>query len=141
MEDILSIITFIVPFIFGILAISLIPSKERISKKEITKFRPEVHIGVYIIAFVLLMIGVIFIISYFNENKILYLLNAALLEIIAVGTMALNSKNYSLFSEIQTESETLGRAEIGEIAGITEVAKADQTKNHKKDQKGKKETN
>jgi hypothetical protein len=102
MVDIVEIFLSIIPFIFSIGAIALIPSKEKIERGEKTTFKPETHVAVYLIALFPLSMGVYFSMPLFSTgsgNIFIYLINAALLVIIGIGIMGLNYRNYSLFSE------------------------------------------
>jgi hypothetical protein len=102
MVDFFEIILSIIPFIFSIGAIALIPSKVNIEKGLTRTFKPEIHVAVYLIALFPLSMGVYFSMPLFateSGNIFIYLINAALLVVIGIGIMGLNYRNYSIFSE------------------------------------------
>ena len=96
--DISKILLAILPFIFGIIAIALIPSKQKIINKQVKKFRAEILLLVYMIAFFILAMGIYFFMAVFGngvDNLNLYLFNGLFLGIIGLGIMGLNYRNYS----------------------------------------------
>jgi hypothetical protein len=118
MVDFIEIIYSIFPFIIGLISLTMIPSKEKILKKEIKEFRAEIHIAVYILAFVPLVMGFYYSMSFFGENVENHagdLLNAVFMEIVALGVMGINYRNYSLYSEPEHESGLAGRVEVAEV--------------------------
>ena len=133
--DISKILMAILPFIFGIIALALIPSKQKIINKKIKKFRAEILLLVYMIAFFILAMGIYFFMAVFGDgvpNLNLYLFNGLFLGIIGLGIMGLNYRNYSLFSEMNQEGKlddsvsvspaTEVATEVAEVAEVTEVA-------------------
>jgi hypothetical protein len=107
MVDFIEIFLSIIPFIFSIGAIALIPSKGNIEKGITRTFKPETHVAVYLIALFPLSMGVYFSMPLFateSGNIFIYLINAALLVVIGIGIMGLNYRNYSIFSEKNSTS-------------------------------------
>ena len=108
LNDSMNLIITILPFIFGIIAISLIPSKEKILNKQVKKYSVEVLVLVYIIAFLILVIGFYYFIALFSStpnNQSMNFVNGIFLEIIALGIMGLNYRNHTIFYELIGESE------------------------------------
>ena len=94
----------IVPYILLLVAIGLIPSKEKILKRELGSFKAETHIAIYILAFFPLLLGFYFIMPFFTDNItniLIYLTNAIFLIGLSIGVLGLNYRNYNLFTENQ----------------------------------------
>ena len=126
MVEVMEIIYPIIPFIIGLIAIGIIPSKEKILKLEIKNFGPELHIGIYILAFIPLVMGFYYSMSLFTEaieEHILELFNAIFLIIIALGIMGINYRNYSIFSETNISQQTYStdRVEITEAQEVQAI--------------------
>jgi DNA-directed RNA polymerase subunit RPC12/RpoP len=132
MFDIVNFIWAIIPFIFGLVAITLIPSKEKINNKEVEKFSVEVLLVVYMIALLILILGFYYFMSIFSdtsEAQLVNIFNGVFLEVIALGIMGVNYRNYSLFSDlkggIETETRVHGLAtdaDVLEVAPVEAVA-------------------
>jgi len=126
MDDYLELIETITPFIFGLIAIALIPSKEKILAGKVKTYRVEVLIVVYIIALPILGIGFFNFMFLFGEtagNNLLNILNGAFLSIIALGIMGVNYRNYSVFSEPGAKTSIDGRIGSSEVQPVeVEVA-------------------
>lgn len=106
MSDLIGILYSIIPFILGLIAIALIPGKEKIQKLEIQNFKPETHILIYILAFIPLVMGFYYSMSIFSVNvgnQLFNLFNAIFLEIVGLGVMGINYRNYSIYSETSTQ--------------------------------------
>ncbi len=121
MTETIEMIYSTIPFIIGLIAIGIIPSKEKILKLEVTSFGPELHIGIYILAFIPLVMGFYYSMSLFTETieeHFLDLFNAIFLIVIALGIMGINYRNYSLFSETKISQQTgfLGGTDRVELA-------------------------
>jgi hypothetical protein len=119
LTNFIDILFSIIPFIFSIAAIALIPSKEKIQKGEIKTFKPETHVAVYLIALFPLSMGIYFSMPLFTNdtgNILIYLINAILLVVIAIGIMGVNYRNYSLFSD-STKSESI---DLGQRMSVEE---------------------
>jgi len=99
MDEYLELILVLTPFIFGLIAIALIPGKEKILEGKVQTYRVEVLIVVYIIALFILFIGFYYFMFMFSEttgNNLLNILNGAFLTIIALGIMGVNHRNHSI---------------------------------------------
>jgi len=123
MAEVMEIIYPIIPFIIGLIAIGIIPSKEKILKLEIKNFGPELHIGIYILAFIPLVMGFYYSMSLFTETieeHFLELFNAIFLIIIALGIMGINYRNYLIFSETNISQQTYSTDRV-EMAETQEV--------------------
>ncbi len=110
------ILTAVFPFIFGLIAIALIPSKEKILNGQIKTYGADRLIAVYLIAFVfILVLGAYYIMSLFgdgSEEQIVNVFNGIFLITIAIGIMAVNSRNYTLFSKLDADGGTGLEAQI-----------------------------
>ncbi|WP_455391542.1 hypothetical protein [[Eubacterium] cellulosolvens] len=118
----------ITPFIIGMIAIAAIPSKDRIINRKVKKYHVEVLIVVYLIAFFILAIGMYYLISVFSsdpENQNINIFNGIFLEIIALGIMALNYRNFSIFSNLDLETDQSGRVSRDDVIEVTEVSPID----------------
>jgi hypothetical protein len=123
MVEVLTIIYSIIPFIIGLITLALIPTKEKIINKEITSFKPEVHILIYILAFIPLVMGFYYSMSFFGDgiaNREFTIINAIFLEVIALGIMGLNYRNFSIYSE--SSPAYLGRVESSEVEVVEPVS-------------------
>ena len=113
----------ILPFIFGIIAIALVPAKEKILKGDVNSYPVEVLIVVYIIALFILILGFYYFMSIFAEqskDQLIKIVNGVFLEVIALGIMGLNYRNYSEFSHLESDIQLAERVEpyeVGEYAG------------------------
>ena len=105
MIDLMNLFIAIFPFIFAIIAIALIPSKDKILNEKIKSYGAEKFIAVHMIAFVfVLVMGAYYIMSLFGDgsgDQYLNIFNGIFLITIAIGIMALNSRNYALFSKFE----------------------------------------
>ncbi len=102
MFDLLDMMIAIFPFILLLIAIGITPSKEKIINGQLKTFKPEIHIGVYILAFFPLLLSVYFLMPLFSEssgNIFYYLTNAIFMISISLGIIGLNYRNYNLFTE------------------------------------------
>lgn len=128
MLDLFELSLAIIPFIFGLIAISLIPGKEKIINNQIKKYGVEKQVVVYMIGFFILAIGTYyFITSIFAEmvenQRWIYILNGLFLGIIGIGIMGVNYRNFSLLSEPRKGLETrVGGAEVADVVEVAEVA-------------------
>jgi hypothetical protein len=125
MVNMINILVAILPFIFGILALALIPGKDKIINKQIKNFSVEIHIVVYLIALIVGIIGLYYftiLFSQSNNDQNLYILNGILLGIIALGITGINYRNYSLFSQIGREVGLEERVESPGLEKRLEVA-------------------
>ena len=126
MDDYLDLILVITPFIFGLIAIALIPGKEKILEGKVKTYRVEVLIVVYIIALIILSIGFFYFMFLFGGtagNNLLNILNGAFLTIIALGIMGVNHRNHSIFTEPGANTSIDGRVESSEVQPVeVEVA-------------------
>ena len=108
MIDSMNLFIAIFPYFFAIIAIALIPSKDKILNKQIKSFGAEKFIAVHMIAFIfVLVIGAYYIMSLFgdgSEDQYLNIFNGIFLITIAIGIMALNSRNYALFSKLEGDT-------------------------------------
>lgn len=107
MVEIIELSIAILPFIFGLIAIALIPSKAKIVEQKVRSFAVEAHIVVYLIALIIGMIGLYYFMPLFietTEGQLLNILNGLFLGIIALGITGLNYRNYSIF--LKTDKET-----------------------------------
>ena len=121
MVETLDILIAIAPFIIGLVAVLLIPGKEKILKKE-TTFRVEVLTVVYLIALINLAIGFYFFLPLFTgapDLSLINIFNGGIITIIALGIMGLNYRNYSLVS--QPVAGIDGRVESAEVQAIKGV--------------------
>ena len=135
MVDFVNIMIAIIPFVFGLIAIALIPSKEKINNKEVEKFSVEVLIVVYMIALLILILGFYYFMSIFSDTsqaQLVNIFNGVFLEVIALGIMGVNYRNYTLYSDLKGGIETDSRvsgvatdADILEVAPVEAVAEAD----------------
>jgi hypothetical protein len=123
--DFIGLLFYISLFLFGIIAVALIPSKDSIIKKQIKTFSLEKHVSIYIIAFILLLVGFFQLMAFFSEdveNQLIPMINAVFLEAIALGIMGLNYRSYHVFSEISEKDQlTDGRVEVAEVEAITDT--------------------
>ncbi len=111
MTDLLDMIYYILPFIFGLIAISLIPSKEKILNRQVTTFRVEFLVLVYIIALLILSLGFFIILPIFGGSSgitLINIFNGSFLTIVALGLMGLNYRNYSLISKSMNGESAFG---------------------------------
>ena len=112
MVDIVNFIIAIIPFIFGLVAIALIPSKEKITNKEVEKYSVEVLIVVYMIALFILILGFYYFMSIFSDTsqtQLVNIFNGVFLEVIALGIMGTNYRNYTIFSDLKESTDTDSR--------------------------------
>ncbi len=134
LTNLTNILITILPFIFGLIALALIPGKKKILDGEVKTYRAEVLIVVYMFAFFILAMGFYYFISLFGEspgNLNLYIFNGIFLEIIALGIMGVNYRNYSLFSEKLGEPSIDERVSISssdEAHEVVEVSPIEQLK-------------
>ena len=108
MTDIIDMIILILPFVFGLIAISLIPGKEKILSKQVTNYRVEVLVVVYMIALLILSFCFYLFVPMFSDSSGIVLLdmfNGGLLSITGLGIMGLNYRNHSLVSKDLTHRE------------------------------------
>jgi len=126
MDEYLELILVLTPFIFGLIAIALIPGKEKILEGKVQTYRVEVLIVVYIIALFILFIGFYYFMFMFSEttgNNLLNILNGAFLTIIALGIMGVNYRNYSVFFEPGAKTTIDGQIGSSEVQPVeVEVA-------------------
>ena len=108
MSDFIEMIYLILPFIFGLIAISLIPSKEKILSKQVTNYRVEILVVVYMISLLILAFGFYLFVPMFSDSSdivLLDLFNGGLLSITGLGIMGLNYRNHSLVTKDMTHRE------------------------------------
>ena len=107
MVDFVELSVAILPFIFGLIAIALIPSKVKIVERKVRSFAVEAHIVVYLIALIIGMMGLYYFMPLFvetTEGQLLNIINGLFLGAIALGITGLNYRNYSIF--LKTDKET-----------------------------------
>jgi hypothetical protein len=108
----------IIPFIFGLVALALIPSKDKILSHQVKTYRVEVLIVVYMIALFILMLGFYYFMSIFAEQssgQTIRIFNGIFLEVVALGIMGLNYQSYSIFSNLELDKHIDDRIEAHEI--------------------------
>jgi hypothetical protein len=95
----------ILPFIVGIIAIGLIPAKKKIIARQITEFKVEILIVVYLLAMFILGLGFYYFVPLFSEdstNQMVNIVNGIMMAVIGLGIMAVNYHNYSIYSDIKS---------------------------------------
>lgn len=129
MVDYLDLIWTITPFIFGLIAIALIPGKEKILEGKVKTYRVEILLVVYIIALLILAYGFrdfMFLFVETPDGNLLDILNGMLLTIIALGIMGVNYRNHSIFSKSGAKTSLEERIDSPEMqpveAEVAEVA-------------------
>jgi DNA-directed RNA polymerase subunit RPC12/RpoP len=132
--DIFELILSIIPFVFGLIAIGLVPSKEKILNNEVNKYKVETLMSVYVIALFIGIIGLYYLISIFGDGSLsqyLRVVNGIFLTVIALGIMSINYRNFSIYSE-QKESLDIEagyspeRTAAPELAEVHEVEALDE---------------
>jgi predicted RNA-binding Zn-ribbon protein involved in translation (DUF1610 family) len=118
----------IVPFIFGLIAISLIPSKEKIMNNELKSYKLEKQIVVYMIGFFILVLGTYFFVASlfsmgFRDQRLIYFINGLFLGVVGIGILAVNHKNFSLLTEKAPILD--GRVEVAEVTEVEEVVEVE----------------
>jgi hypothetical protein len=112
--DFMELILTILPFIFGVVALALIPSKKKLSE-ESTSFKVELLILVYLIALLILMLGIYYFIPAFGDNpgdNLVNIINGLFMSVIGLGIMVVNYKNYSFYSESHLDLTADGRTTV-----------------------------
>ena len=125
MLEIIELLITIIPFIVGLIGISLIPSKDKIMDNRIKSYKAEKQIVVYMIGFFILILGTYYLIaSLFGEGiedlGLIYFFNGLFLGIIGIGIIGVTHRNFSILSEKGLALEE--RVEASEVAEIAEVA-------------------
>lgn len=104
--DFVELILTIMPFIFGVIALTLIPSKKKISGDQPRNFKVEVLILVYLIALLILMLGLYYFLPAFGDDPgehLTNIFNGVLMSVVGLGIMVINYKNYSFYSELHSD--------------------------------------
>ena len=133
MVDFFELMLTILPFIIGMIAIGLIPSKSSADQPEGTKKTPSVEkqVVIYMIGFFILVLGTYyFISSVFGEdvenNRLIFIINGMFLGIVGIGIIGVNYRNFSEISEFKDGTTSEHRVDVPiDVSDTMEVAEVE----------------